>query len=91
MDVICGAIQSRRTITFIYSNREREVEPHQLAYDRSGDLTLRAWQLSGTRPGWRNFHVAKASAFVASRSSFAGTRQGFVARHADFPRVVCTI
>lgn len=88
---ICSAIRSRCIIEFYYSGRLRRVEPHLLGYDSDGDLTLSAWQLSGTGSGWRDFHVSKLSALSTTAETFSGARPGYNPRDETIDRVVCRL
>jgi predicted DNA-binding transcriptional regulator YafY len=55
------AIKRKAVVTFRYKNEVRRVEPHLFGYHPDNELHLSAWQTSGTRPAWRDFHVGKLS------------------------------
>jgi predicted DNA-binding transcriptional regulator YafY len=88
---ICGAIAAREILTFRYSGTVRTVEPHLLGYDGDGDLTLSAWQLSGTGVGWRDFHVSRLSELAITGDTFSGARQGYNPQDETIARVVCRL
>ena len=88
---ICDAIAGRRIVCFLYKGARRRVEPHLLGYDASGDLTLSAWQLSGTGQGWRDFHVSKLSGLATEQEKFSGPRQGYNPRDETIDRIVCRL
>jgi len=89
--IICAAIQARQTLTLSYKGSQRTVEPHLLGYDSDGDLTLSAWQVTGTNPGWRDFHVAKASGLSKAGGNFAGPRPGYNPNDSTLQRIVCRL
>jgi predicted DNA-binding transcriptional regulator YafY len=88
---ICRAIKERRVISFYYSQTMRTVEPHLVGYDGDGDLTLSAWQLSGTGQGWRDFHVSKLTGLSITDRIFSGARSGYNAWDKTIDRVVCRL
>lgn len=88
---ICDAIRDKKCLQFRYKNEVRTVEPHLLGYDSDGDLTLSAWQVSGTRPDWRDFHVAKISGLATTGGSFSGPRPGYNPRDETIDRIVCRL
>ncbi len=89
-DTICAAIRSKSVITFRYDGSVRTVEPHQLGFDRDGDLTLSAWQLSGgSSVGWRDFHIANASGTATNGQSFLGPRRGYNPQNQKMSRILC--
>ena len=89
--VICSAIADRRVLSFRYKRIVRTVEPHLLGYDSDGDLTLSAWQLSGTGQGWRDFHVSKLSGLTTTERTFSGPRAGYNRWDQTIDRVVCRL
>lgn len=92
MSQICDAIRDRRVINFYYKGRTRTVEPHLVGYDRDGDLTLSAWQLSGgSGQGWRDFHVSKLSGLSITQQTFVGARSGYNPRDSTLQRIVCRL
>lgn len=90
-DTICAAIKNKEVLSFTYSRTVRTVEPHLLGYDGDGDLTLSAWQLSGTGTGWRDFHVSKLSGLATTGDSFAGPRRGYNPHDETIGQVVCCL
>ncbi len=88
---ICAAIRDKKCLRFRYKNEVRVVEPHLLGYDSDGDLTLSAWQVSGTRPDWRDFHVAKISGLTTTEQNVLKPRQGYNPRDETIDRVVCRL
>ena len=89
--LICQAIRTKHLLRFQYANLERLVEPHALGDDREGHLTLRGWQRSGMKPGWRNFLVSKASGFAITEETFRTAHMGYNPSDPFFVRVVCRI
>jgi predicted DNA-binding transcriptional regulator YafY len=88
-DQLIEAIRSRRLVQFHYDGETRQVEPHALGQDQSGDLILSARQISGEAPGWRSFRLAKISALALSDRHFASARQGYNRAHPGLARVTC--
>lgn len=90
-DIICSAIRNKQILTFSYKGSRRTVEPHLLGYDRDGDLTLSARQLSGTGIGWRDFHVSRLSGLSTTEETFLASRAGYDGRDKTIKRVVCRL
>lgn len=88
---LARAIGERRLVSFTYKGAVRTAEPHLLGYDRSGDLTLSAWQTSGPRPGWRDFHVAKMIGLSIAGQTFARPRPGYNPMDTTLARVIARI
>lgn len=92
MERICEAIKDRCVVSFSYKGKVRSVEPHLLGYDKDGDLTLSAWQLSGgSGQGFRDFHVGMLSGLTITQQSFAGPRSGYSANDKTLSRIVCRL
>lgn len=89
--VICEAIANRQVLQFNYHGTNRRVEPHLLGYDGDGDLTLSAWQLSGTGTGWRDFHVSNIHGLATTDETFSGARQGYNPSDSTISTVVCRL
>ena len=89
---LCGAIQRRQIVSFLYDGRQRTVEPHLVGWDQDNDLTLSAWQLSGgSGQGWRDFHVAKLSGLSITGQTFSGPRAGYNPRDKTLRQIVCSL
>ncbi|WP_143413127.1 WYL domain-containing protein [Haematobacter genomosp. 1] len=89
---ISQAIRDRQVIRFMYNGKAREVEPHLLGVDKSGDVTLSGWQvLGGTGQGWRDFHVSKLSGLATVGRSFSGARPGYNANDRTLRQVLCRL
>ena len=89
--IVCDAIAKRQVLSLRYKDQMRTVEPHLLGYDSDGDLTLSAWQVSVSRPGWRDFHVSKASGIATTGSNFSGPRPGYNPNDSTLDRIVCRL
>lgn len=91
-EIVCDAIGKRLTLSFVYSGSQRTVEPHILGYDRGGDLTLSAWQVSGgSGQGWRDFHFVKMTAIVATGTCFSAPRPGYNPNDSTLSRIICRL
>lgn len=91
-DMLCRAIESRSVITFSYKGVQRVVEPHLLGFDSDGDLTLSAWQVSGSAPAvWRDFHVSRMGPVNLTGQTFTTPRPGFNRGDETIDRVVCRL
>jgi len=88
---LARAIRTRRLVRFHYGVEDRLVEPHALGHDKSSNLILSAWQLSGEASSWRSFQVEKMSAVAPSDQRFANARQGYNRAHPGLMRVICSI
>ncbi len=75
--VILTAISERRVLTFWYGGEPRRVEPHCYGRDTRGHDALRAWELSGSEPGWKLFHVTKMTGLQATAERFQWPRPGY--------------
>jgi hypothetical protein len=91
-ELICGAIQQRRIITFVYKNALRTVEPHLLGYDKKNNLTLSAWQLSGgSGQSFRAFHLNLLSGVSVTDNEFSDARQGYNPNDQTMTRIICRL
>jgi len=91
-EVICKAIAARALLSFTYAGKQRRVEPHILGHAKDGELTLCAWQLQGgSGVGFRDFHVQKASNFVASDETFPEARPGYNPNDTTLATVICRL
>ena len=90
-DLICNAIAEHRVLALTYSQTDRTVEPHLLGYDSDGDLTLAAWQLTGTGEGWRDFHLAKVTGLAMTEVTFPGPRPTYNPGDKTIRQVVCRL
>jgi predicted DNA-binding transcriptional regulator YafY len=89
-ELICDAIAKRLAISFLYKGSQRTVEPHTLGYDRSGDLTLSAWQVSGgSGQGWRDFHIDKMRGIALTATQFSGARPGYNRNDSTLAQIIC--
>lgn len=77
---ISEAIRTKRILGLSYGGKERTCEPHAVYYDADGDLTLLAWQLTGTGQGWRAFHVVKISGTYLPGGEFTEARKGYTGK-----------
>lgn len=91
-ELICGAIAKQSVISFSYTGSQRTAEPHILGYDRSGDLTLSAWQLSGgSGQGWRDFHFDKMRGVALTGAQFSCARPGYNPNDSTLTRIICRL
>ncbi|MBX7501358.1 WYL domain-containing protein [Qipengyuania sp. YG27] len=92
MTKICDAIRDRKIISFYYKGRTRVAEPHLVGYDRDGDLTLSAWQLSGgSGQGFRDFHINIMSNLTIMPQSFSGARPNYNPNDSTLGRILCRL
>lgn len=89
-DQICAAIREKKVIQFRYKMELRTVEPHTLGY-RKGELELCAWQTSGQKPGFRDFHVSKLSGLTTTAATFATARRGYNPNDSTMDRILCRL
>jgi len=75
--MIREAIQTRSTIRFRYKGTTREVEPHTVGTQQSGNDALSAWQLGGgSGEGFRLYLLGEIQS-PANGVAFAGPRPGY--------------
>ncbi|MBX9904235.1 MAG: WYL domain-containing protein [Burkholderiales bacterium] len=94
---ICQAIEKRRVISFSYKSGERTVEPHMVAFSKTGKLVLSAWFLQGGSeskegPGWRTYALDEMSRLTVSSKTFSGPRPDYQADGGrSFRRIQCAL
>jgi len=76
-DLIWRAIEGRCRLEFTYDDKFRIVEPHAHGESHDGDMRLLAWEVFGSRPGWRMFRVAEITKPALMTSGFSGPRQEY--------------
>lgn len=86
--IIEEAIAEKRVLLLRYNSVERAIQPHILGYDRHGQLGLSAWQIAGTGPGWRLFHVEQMSDLVRTNSHFLKAAAGYNRDDMLFTRIL---
>ena len=72
---IIDAIGDKKIITFTYSGKHREVEPHCLGENASGNIILRGYQIDGGSisrepEGWKLFKVEGISSLEILDADF---------------------
>lgn len=80
--LLCNAIAERKIITFSYKGGRRTVEPHMVAFNTQGKLTLSAWFLQGASDskesqGWRAYLLEEISGISVSEQRFSTSRPGY--------------
>ena len=92
---LVGAIQSKRVIHFIYTNKSRVAHPYVLGIDGDGDTTLIAWEVSsgpGTAlPRWKRYHVAKLSSLSIGLERFERVQPDYSGAPKDIVRVLAKV
>jgi predicted DNA-binding transcriptional regulator YafY len=94
---ICHAITGRQVISFSYKGDERTVEPHMVAFSKTGKLVLSAWFLHGGSeskegPGWRTYTLDEISRLTVSDKTFGGPRPDYQADGGrSFHRIQCAL
>ena len=94
---ICRAVLERRIIEFTYKGTLRTVEPHMVAFNKNGELTLSAWFLHGSSesregPGWRAYLLSEISNLALAETTFSGPRPGYRADGGkSFTRIQCAL
>lgn len=78
-DTIIDAISNRYRLRIHYDPGERVIEPHAFGRSRSGDLLMRAFQISGASASghphdWKLFRLDKAGHIEPTGDSFDGPR-----------------
>jgi len=89
--LICQSIREKRCLLFQYKWQNRVVEPHAHGEDHDGDTSLRAWQTSGLRRGWRMFHTAKMQGLRLSDKTFSQARPGYTPNDSAMPVIYCQL
>ena len=90
--LICNAIRNKMVLKLTYNGSTRTCEPHLLGYDSTDDLTLSAWQTSGSSgTGWRDYHISKASGISTTGKNFVSARPGYSPDDRTIDQVVCAL
>ena len=82
---ICEAIHTKHLIRFYYTGDTlhgfRVVEPHMVAYNQRGALSLSAWFLSGVsssgNQGFKEYKMDFVSQVTVLPETFPGPREGY--------------
>lgn len=92
---LAEAIRSKSVVRFTYSHKQRVVHPHSLGYDRDGDLTLSAWEISPgderSQPKWKRYHVAKITSLSIGPDKFVRARPDYKGPPSDLERVIARL
>lgn len=95
-DLLARAIDERVTLSFVYDDMARIVEPHAVGFNPKDELILRGYQVDGdsaTNPrAWKLFKVDKISDLMAASSQpFAGPREGYKAGDKAMARILAEL
>jgi predicted DNA-binding transcriptional regulator YafY len=83
---LCNAIATKNIVRIYYTENEaigfRTVEPHMVAYNEAGHLSLSAWCLGGASEtpesqGWREYLISEISNVTVLQQRFFGPRAGY--------------
>ena len=81
------AIQSKKLISFTYSDKERVIEPHVLGVSK-GCIQVLGYQIrgesSGQLPEWRRFDLSKAISLRVLTETFSGPRPFPSGKHSSW-------
>lgn len=92
MNLICGAINRRRVLAFMYRGERRLAEPYILGFDDKGRLRLSAVQVEGgSGKGFRTFDVKLLLQIEITEIAFLGKHPDYYPRDSYFERVVCQV
>ena len=87
---IVQAITERLVMEINYSGEARRVEPHLLGINKTGTLTLSAWQLTGKSGiGWRAYSVAKIDSMQITEDRFMSTRPDYNPNDSTMAEIIC--
>lgn len=89
--VICQAIQEMKLLAFTYHGENRVVEPHTHGIDNNAHEVLSAWQISGSDPGWRLFHIIDISFLALSQNRFSNARNGYKQDDSRMSQIFCAL
>lgn len=89
------AIQEKKLVEFIYSGKQRIVEPHILGV-KGGVTQLLGYQIAGSSssgglPEWRRFDVLKMSGFSTKTDTFSGPRKIPTGKHSSWDREIAVV
>jgi hypothetical protein len=94
---LCGAIQNRNIIEFIYDGKKRVVEPYCFGLNKStGNKMLRAFQVggfssSGKSTDWKLYVVSKLQNLIVTEQIFEVNRSGYNPNDKDINPIYCCI
>lgn len=80
--ILCEAIRGHNLVQFNYDGSWRVVEPHMVAYNEAGHLSLSGWFVrgyseSGSGQGWREYFLSGISSLVILSEAFSDPRPGY--------------
>lgn len=79
-NIIRDAVANRRTLSFMYDDLPRLVEPHACGITSKGKYVLRGFQPAGgtsREHGWKLFTAAKIESLAPTDIIFDGPRPGY--------------
>ena len=90
-DIIDEAIERKRMLHLDYHGTARTVMPHILGYAGTGQLSLSAYQISGTGNGWRMFHLDETSKVDIAGKGFGRPRHDYNADDPAFDEIIARL
>ena len=88
---ITDAIKRKHMLHLDYHGTPRTVMPHILGYAGTGQLSLSAYQVSGTGNGWRMFHLDEASNVEITGKGFSRPRHDYNPDDPVFDEIVARL
>lgn len=88
---ITDAIRRKRMLHLDYHGKSRTVIPHVLGYAGAGQLSLSAYQVSGTGNGWRMFHLDEVSKVESTGTGFSRPRHDYNPNDPAFDKIVARL
>jgi hypothetical protein len=88
---ITDAINRKRMLHLDYHGTSRTVMPHILGHAGTGQLSLSAYQVSGTGHGWRMFHLDDTSKVEITGKGFGRPRHDYNPDDPAFDEIVARL
>ena len=83
------AIQNKETVAFTYLSQLRIVEPYMIGLNEDGEITLKAWQMSGgKKTGWMDFFIDKIRGATSTGLHFEAPRAGYASSDTSMQHIL---
>ena len=93
--VLCGAIEGKFLIEFLYEGGIRVVEPHCYGLSSAGNEAFRGYQVDGFSSsgtlGWRMFMLSKVQNMAVLEKTFPNPRPGYKKNDRGMKEIFCEL
>jgi len=94
--IACEALRKGVCLEFSYEGYGRLVEVHIVGVSTSGNMIMRAWQVSGGSSqsdaiGWKTFRLDAATGGTLTKQTSWAPRDGYRKIDREIVRVICQV